>query len=80
VIVLEGDTATDVRIALGAVAHAPWRARRAEDALRGGPITEERVTHAADAEVGQAQPLRDNAYKVELARNLIVRTVLELAS
>jgi xanthine dehydrogenase YagS FAD-binding subunit len=77
---LGGETIADVRIALGGVAHAPWRARRAEDALRGGPITEERLEQAADAELGRAVPLRDNGYKVTLARNLIVRTLLELSS
>lgn len=80
VIALDGDTVSDVRIALGAVAHAPWRASRAEQALKGGPIDEERVTRAAQAELEHAQPLPENAYKVELARNLIVRTVLELAA
>jgi xanthine dehydrogenase YagS FAD-binding subunit len=80
VLALDGDTVSDVRIALGAVAHVPWRASRAEEALRGGPITEERVTDAAQAELAQARPLRDNGYKVELARNLIVSTVLELAA
>jgi xanthine dehydrogenase YagS FAD-binding subunit len=76
---LEGDRVSAIRIALGGVAHAPWRATRAEEALKGGPITEERVIQAAQAELQQAQPLRENAYKVELARNLIVNTVLELS-
>jgi xanthine dehydrogenase YagS FAD-binding subunit len=70
----------EIRIALGGVAHAPWRATRAEEALNGGPITEERLIRAADTELEQAQPLRENAYKVELARNLIVRTILELSA
>ncbi|HJS96173.1 MAG TPA: xanthine dehydrogenase family protein subunit M [Solirubrobacteraceae bacterium] len=77
---LDGDRASEIRIALGGVAHAPWRATRAEEALQGGPITEERLIQAADAELEHAQPLRENAYKVELARNLIVTTLLELAS
>jgi xanthine dehydrogenase YagS FAD-binding subunit len=76
---LEDGRAQTVRIALGGVAHAPWRARRAEEALRGGAITEERVAGAAAAELDQAQPLRENAYKVELARNVISATLLELA-
>ena len=80
VLELDGDRARDVRIALGGVAHAPWRASRAEDALRNGPITAERVRSAARAELEQARPLRDNAYKVELARNLIESTVLELSA
>ena len=77
---LDGDRASEIRIALGGVAHVPWRASRAEKALQGGAISEERLIQAADAELAQAQPLRENAYKVELARNLIVTTLLELAS
>jgi xanthine dehydrogenase YagS FAD-binding subunit len=75
---LEGATVRECRIALGGVAHAPWRATRAEDAMRGAPATEERFAAAADAELAEARPLRDNAYKVTLARNLIVRTLAEL--
>ena len=69
----------DCRIALGGVAHAPWRAARAEEALRGGPATTERFAAAADAELEQARPLRDNAFKVPLARNTLVRTLADLA-
>lgn len=68
----------DVRIALGGVAHKPWRATRAEEALRGGAPTEELFARAADAELEQAQPLPANAFKVPLARNTIVRTLLDL--
>lgn len=68
----------DVRLALGGVAHKPWRARRAEEALRGAEATEESFRRAAEAELEAAEPLRDNAYKVPLARNLIVRTLTEL--
>jgi len=74
------DPGADVRIALGGVAHVPWRATIAEDLLRGQEITEQRVTEAARAELEQAQPLPDNAYKVELAQNLITATVLELSA
>jgi xanthine dehydrogenase YagS FAD-binding subunit len=66
----------DCRIALGGVAHVPWRAARAEAALRDGATFED----AADAELAAAEPLRDNGYKVKLARNLIVRTLTELTS
>ncbi|WP_141582107.1 xanthine dehydrogenase family protein subunit M [Actinomadura sp. WMMA1423] len=68
----------DVRLALGGVAHKPWRARRAEEALRGAEPTQESFRRAAEAELEAAEPLRDNAYKVPLARNLIVRTLTEL--
>ncbi|RFU41701.1 xanthine dehydrogenase family protein subunit M, partial [Actinomadura logoneensis] len=57
----------------------PWRARRAEAALRGAPATEDEFARAADAELSRAEPLRDNRYKVALARNLVVRTLGELS-
>jgi xanthine dehydrogenase YagS FAD-binding subunit len=70
---------SDVRIALGGVAHRPWRARKAEDALGGSPPTEEGFRAAAEAELAAAVPLRDNAYKIPLAINVITRTLLELS-
>jgi xanthine dehydrogenase YagS FAD-binding subunit len=69
----------DVRLALGGVAHKPWRATAAEEALRGRPATEESFAAAADAELAAATPLRDNGFKVPLARNVVVRTLLEVA-
>jgi xanthine dehydrogenase YagS FAD-binding subunit len=68
----------DVRIALGGVAPVPWRAVRAEAVLRGAPATEEVFGRAADAELADAQPLPGNAFKVPLARNTLVRTLLDL--
>jgi xanthine dehydrogenase YagS FAD-binding subunit len=68
----------DVRIAFGGVAHAPWRARKAEAVLRGAPATEEIFRQAADAELAGAQPLRGNGFKVPLARSTLVRTLLDL--
>ena len=68
----------DARIAFGGVAHVPWRATKAESVLRGAPVTEESFRQAADAELADAQPLRDNAFKVPLARNTLVRTLLDL--
>jgi len=71
-------TVRDVRIAFGGVAHVPWRARKAEAVLRGAAATEEAFRQAADAELADAQPLRGNAFKVPLARNVLVRTLLDL--
>lgn len=71
-------TVRDVRIALGGVAHKPWRARRAEEALRGAPATEESYRRAAEAELEAAHPLRDNAFKVPLAVRTIVAVLREL--
>lgn len=72
-------TVRDCRIALGGVAHAPWRARRAEEALRGAPAGEEEFARAADVELAEARPLRHNGFKVPLTRNLLVRTLRELS-
>jgi xanthine dehydrogenase YagS FAD-binding subunit len=68
----------DVRVALGGVAHKPWRARKLEDDLRGRPATEESFAAAAEAELADARPQPGNAFKAPLARNAIVRTLLEL--
>jgi xanthine dehydrogenase YagS FAD-binding subunit len=69
----------DLRVALGGVAHKPWRATIFEAALRGVPATEERLRTAAEAELAGARPAAGNGFKVPLARNLLVRTVLDLA-
>ena len=70
----------DVRIALGGVAPVPWRAVRAEAVLRGAPATEEMFGRAAEAELADAQPLPGNAFKVPLARNVLVQTLLDLTT
>jgi xanthine dehydrogenase YagS FAD-binding subunit len=69
----------DVRVALGGVAPRPWRATQAERMLRGAPASEASFRAAAEAELAQARPLAGNAFKVPLARNVIVRTLLDLA-
>jgi xanthine dehydrogenase YagS FAD-binding subunit len=75
---VEDGVVGEVRLALGGVAHRPWRASAAEQALVGQPATEEAFTAAARAELDAATPLRDNRFKVPLARNLLVRTLLDL--
>ena len=69
----------DVSIALGGVATKPWRARKAEGALKGQPATVEAFRAAADAELVAARPLSDNGFKVELARRTIAAVLSELA-
>ncbi len=76
--VVDGEV-RDVRIAFGGLAHKPWRAGAAEAALRGSPANATAFGEAADIELAAARPLRDNGYKVELARRLLVRTLEELA-
>jgi xanthine dehydrogenase YagS FAD-binding subunit len=63
----------DVRLALGGVATKPWRARRAEAALLGGPADAESFRRAAAAELAGAVVREHNAFKVELARRAAVR-------
>ncbi|MEU6536917.1 xanthine dehydrogenase family protein subunit M [Streptomyces sp. NPDC047000] len=62
----------DVRLAFGAVASRPWRARTAEQALIGEPAGEAAFRAAADAELAAARPLPHNRYKVPLMSNLVV--------
>ena len=75
---VEDGVVRDVRIALGGVAHKPWRATVAEAELRGGCADQESFGRAADAELAAAEPLPANAFKVPLARATIVRTLLDL--
>ncbi len=69
----------DVRLALGGVAHKPWRAWAAEAALKGKPATEQNFRAAAEAELSIAKALRDNAFKIELAKRTIVAVLGELS-
>ncbi|MCX3062646.1 FAD binding domain-containing protein [Streptomyces beihaiensis] len=75
---VEDGIVRDARLAFGAVASRPWRARAAERALIGGPADGDAYAAAADAELAAAETLRDNAYKVPLMRNLVVAQLTEL--
>jgi xanthine dehydrogenase YagS FAD-binding subunit len=70
----------EVRIALGGVAHKPWRANAAEAALKGAPATEAAFRAAAQAELAPARGLRDNAFKIELAQRVITDTLVKLTA
>jgi len=71
----DGDTIKQARIAMGGVAHKPWRALEAEKFLMGKAATEANFKAAADAEMKAAKPLEHNAFKVELGRRAIVRAL-----
>ncbi|HEY6983703.1 xanthine dehydrogenase family protein subunit M [Reyranella sp.] len=75
---VEDATVRDVRIALGGVAHKPWRASKAEAALRGTPATAGSFRQAAEAELADARPLRGNAFKIPMACNTLVSVLHEL--
>jgi xanthine dehydrogenase YagS FAD-binding subunit len=83
VLAVADGTVTDVRIALGGVAHKPWRATRAEEALRGRPATDHEFRVAAEAEVSAAQPQPGvdggNGFKVPLVTRTVVATLRGLA-
>jgi xanthine dehydrogenase YagS FAD-binding subunit len=68
----------DVRLALGGVAHKPWRAWKAEAALRGQPAGQDAFRAAAEVELTDATGLRGNGFKIELARRTIVAILGEL--
>jgi xanthine dehydrogenase YagS FAD-binding subunit len=73
---MEDGVCRDARIVLGAVAPTPYRARAAEDALKGKPLDKSAAEEAAEAAVIDAKPLSRNAYKVEIAKTLVQRAVL----
>ena len=79
VLELEGGLVKDVRLALGGVAHKPWRAWKAEEALRGQPATEQAFRAAAEVELAEARPLRDNTFKIELAKRTLTAVLADLA-
>jgi xanthine dehydrogenase YagS FAD-binding subunit len=74
---LDGDVVRDVRIGLGGVATIPWRAHKAEQALRGQRLDEASATAAADAEFMDATTRKGNLYKVPLGKATLVRSLLE---
>ena len=74
-----GGDVRGVRLALGGVAHKPWRATKAEAALHGRSADAASFRAAAEAELADAIGLPGNAFKIELARRVIVSTLEELA-
>lgn len=77
---LDGDTIREARLALGGVAHKPWRDQEAEATLRGQPANEATFTRAADALLSGAKGFGHNDFKIELARRGIVRTLTQAAN
>ena len=72
---LDGNTITDARLALGGVAHKPWRDKAAEALLIGQPATAETFGRAAAQVVAGAKGYEHNTFKIELARRAIVRAL-----
>jgi xanthine dehydrogenase YagS FAD-binding subunit len=76
---LEGSTIKEARLALGGVAHKPWRDTAAESSLRGKPATKASFTHAADLLLRDAKGYEHNAFKIDLAHRATVRTLTQAA-
>ena len=68
-------TVTQARIALGGVAHKPWRVAAAEELLVGSTLHEVILRRVADMLLADAVRFTENAFKVELARRCIVRAL-----
>jgi len=73
------DRVQDIRIALGGVAHKPWRATKAEALLIGKTAGQDAFVAAAEAELADARTFEGNAFKVELAKRTIVSVLIEIS-
>ena len=76
---LEGGTIKEARLALGGVAHKPWRDKAAEAALRGEAANRAAFTRAADVLLREARGYAHNSFKIEFARRGIVRALTQAA-
>ena len=76
---IEGDTIKEARLALGGVAHKPWRDRQAEAQLNGARATRENFLHAAETVLRDARGFGHNDFKIELARRAILRALAQAA-
>jgi xanthine dehydrogenase YagS FAD-binding subunit len=72
---VEGGRVKYVRVAMGGVGTKPWRSHEAEAALMGKEATAANFRAAAEAAMRHARARRDNAFKVELAKRCVVRTL-----
>ncbi|HKD76719.1 MAG TPA: xanthine dehydrogenase family protein subunit M [Ktedonobacterales bacterium] len=77
---IEGDTIKGARLALGGVAHKPWRDLSAEALLCGQNAEPSTFTRAANAVLRNAKGFEHNAFKIDLARNAVVRALTQAAS
>ena len=76
---LDGDQIIYARVALGGVAHKPWRDRAVEASLIGQTVSRETFSNAADALLQDAVPLEHNGFKIKLARRGIIRALSDAA-
>ena len=77
---MDGDIIAEARLALGGVAHKPWRDPEAEAMLRGQAAVADRFAAVADHILRDAKGYEDNAFKIDLARRAIVRALSQAAA
>jgi xanthine dehydrogenase YagS FAD-binding subunit len=77
---MDGQTVTDARVALGGVAHKPWRDPQADALLRGKAATPDNFRPLADALMRDARGYEHNRFKIELAKRAIVRALARAAA
>jgi xanthine dehydrogenase YagS FAD-binding subunit len=75
---LNGERVTSARLALGGVGTKPWRVRDAENILQSGTLGDELYKSVSEAALKDAKPLPGNAFKIELAKRVIVKTLKSL--
>ncbi|OHV07636.1 FAD binding domain-containing protein [Kushneria phosphatilytica] len=75
IVALEGNTIREARIALGGVGTKPWRAKEAEQALKGQPANEQSFQKAADIVMRDATPYEHNAFKIPLGKQAVIRNL-----
>jgi xanthine dehydrogenase YagS FAD-binding subunit len=75
---LQGALIKEARLALGGVAHKPWRSKEAEKSLVGKTVTKENFREAAEIALTGAQGFKYNEFKIELAKRTVVRAFEEL--
>lgn len=77
---IENGIIKQARLALGGVAHKPWRASAAEQHLAGKPAGEQAFQQAAELELQAATPFRHNGFKIDLAKRTMVSVLAELST
>lgn len=77
---MKGDTVVEARLALGGVAHKPWRDMHAEEMLKGLSVTKDHFEAVASEIVREARGFADNSFKIVLAQRAIVRALQHAAA
>ncbi|MFI5174538.1 MAG: FAD binding domain-containing protein [Terriglobia bacterium] len=75
---MKNGVCSEVRVVLGGVAPIPWRSVEAEEELRGKKLDQKTIERAAAAAVRKAKPMTQNAYKVDLTRQLLSKSLSQI--